>query len=133
MAFLLGCAAATSALVFGIPGNGEFVIFTWLAGLIAVFVAPGVAGFIAVVVGVSIWAALLDVADGTFGLVFLVVAIVGALAAHGALVGLIVRRIAMLGLRRSLRDRDVIVRGAIALGLVVLFVWFANDLRANPA
>ena len=132
MAFGLGVIAATSALVFGIPGNGEFIAFTWLAGLLAAFIAPGVPGFLAVVAGVTVWAALLDVADGTFGLVFLGIAIVGALTAHGELAGSVVRRIGALGLREGLRDRTVVVRGWIAVALAALFVWFAIELGKNP-
>ena len=132
LAFGLGVIAATSALVFGIPGNGEFIAFTWLAGLLAAFIAPGIPGFIAVVAGVTVWAALLDMADGTFGLVFLVIAIVGALAAHGELVGSVLRRIGTLGWREGLRDRTVVVRGWIAVALAALFVWSAIELGKNP-
>lgn len=130
--FGLGCIAASSALVFDVPGRGEFIALTWLAGLITVFVAPGIAGFIAVVAGVTIWVALVDALDGTLQLLFLILGIVISLTAQAALVGVVARRMASLGLTASLRDRPVLVGGAIALGLAALFVWFAIKLGGNP-
>lgn len=46
--FVLGAAAALSGLVFGMPGNGEFVPAIWLAAFIALLVAPGRPGNIGI-------------------------------------------------------------------------------------
>jgi len=132
VAFGLGCIAASSALVFDVPGRGEFIALTWLAGFITALLAPGVAGFIAVVAGVTIWVAFVDALDGAFQLLFLALGILVALAAHGELVGSVLRSVASLGLSRGLRERVVVLRGAIALGLLVVFAKVAIELGANP-
>lgn len=114
------------------PGNGEFVPLIWLAGFLALLVAPGWPGFIALISGVTITGVLLDVSDGVYGLVLLIVVIVSALAAHGALSASVVRRLAILGLRTGPRDSRVLAGGGVALGLALLFVWFATELAQNP-
>ena len=75
-AFVLGCTAAVSGFVFGMPGHGEFVPLTWLAGGAAIIVAPGWPGFVALLAGATVAATFLDVLDGVFGLVWLILAIV---------------------------------------------------------
>lgn len=101
--------------------------------LVALLIAPGWAGFAALIVGVAVCAAILDLADGTFGLVFLVVAIVSALAAHGALCAVVVRRLWNLGWRRGLRDQMVLGVGGTALVLALVFICVATELARNPA
>lgn len=103
-AFALGCAAALAGFVFGMPGNGDFVPTIWLAGFVALLVAPGWPGFAALILGAAASAALLDVSDETFGLVFLIVAVVSALAAHGALSASVLLRLRTLGWRLGMRD-----------------------------
>ncbi len=133
IAAALGVAAPFSGLVFGMPGNGEFVPIMWLAGFVALLIAPGWAGFVAVIAGATISAAVLDITDGTFGLVFLIVAIVSALAAHGALCAYVVRRLRDLGWGRGLRDPGLLTSAALAVVLALGYVWFAFDLARNPA
>lgn len=132
-AVLLGAAAALSGFVFGLPGKGEFVALTWLAGFAALLITPGWPGFVAVITGAAVTSALLDVADGVFGLIFLIVAIVVALASHGALSAAVLQRVRTLGMRASLRDARVLGGGGVALGVVLFFVWFAGELARNPA
>ncbi len=131
-AFALGCAAASSGFIFGMPGNGEFVPAIWLAAFVALLLAPGWPGFIALIAGVTICVALLDISDGVSGLVFLIVAVVSALAAHGALSASVLLRLRTLGWRTGLRDERVLAGGGLALGLVLIFVWFAGEVARNP-
>lgn len=130
--FALGCAAALSGFVFGMPGNGEFVWMTWLAAFVALLVAPGWPGFVALISGITVCAALLDVSDGVFGLVFLIVAVVSALAAHGALSASVLLRLWTVGWRRGLQDARVLAGGGLALWVVLVFVWFAGEFARNP-
>ncbi len=131
-AFVLGCLGALSGFVFGMPGNGEFVPTIWLAAFVALLLAPGWPGFVALISGVTVSAALLDLSDGTFGLVFLIVAVVSALAAHGALSAYVLLRLRSLGLRTGLQDVRVLSGGGFALGVVLIFVWFAGEFARNP-
>jgi hypothetical protein len=132
IAFGLGSAGALSGFAFGMPGNGEFVPLMWLAGFLALLVAPGWPGFIALLSGVTVSGVLLDVSDGVFGLVVLIVVVVSALAAHGALSASVVRRLTILGWKTGSRDSLVLAGGGVALGLALLFVWFATELARNP-
>lgn len=132
VAVALGCAAALSGFVFGMPGDGEFVLAMWLAGFVALIDSPGWSGFLALLVGATASAAALDVSDGVFGLLLLVVAIVVALAGHGALSAAILVRMRELGWRQGLSDPSVRRGGALALGSVMLFAWIAADLARNP-
>jgi hypothetical protein len=132
VAFALGCLAPVPGFVFGMPGRGEFVPAIWSLGFVAALVAPGWRGFIAMLSGASVSALVLDVSDGTFGLVVLIVLIVTALAAHGALTASVLLAMRRVGWRRGLQDPQVRAGGAVALGLVVIFVWFATELARNP-
>lgn len=132
VAFALGSAAALSGFVFGMPGNGLFVPAMWLAGFVALLVAPGWPGFVTLIAGATVAAALLDLSDGLSGLLLLIVAIVSALAAHGALCAFILLRLRTLGLRAGLRDTNVLAGGGLAIGLVLGFVWIAGDFARNP-
>jgi hypothetical protein len=132
VSFGLGFASSLSALGLDVPGNGVFEALTWIAGFVAILITPGRRGLVAVVAGATVSAAIIDASDGTMGLVFIIVTIVAGLAAHGALVGGVVRRVAVIGLRRSLRDRWVLAGSGLALGLAALFVWAAIELAANP-
>lgn len=132
LAFALGSAAGLSALVVDVPGRGEFFALTWLAGFIAMILAPGAAGLVAVVVGAAGSAAIVDVAGGTFGLVLVIVAAVAALASHGALVGAVLRRCGTLGIKGSVGDAKVMLGAAVAVGIMLLFVWLALELGAGP-
>lgn len=114
------------------PGDGEFVLAMWLAGFVALIDSPGWSGFLALLVGATASAAALDVSDGVFGLLLLVVAIVVALAGHGALSAAILVRMRELGWRQGLSDPSVRRGGALALGSVMLFAWIAADLARNP-
>ena len=132
IAFALGAAAALSAFLLGIPGNGEFVATIWLAAFVGLLITPGWPGFVALIAGVAVGAVLIDASDGVFGLVFLIVAIVSAVAAHGALCASVLLRVRTLGWRTGLRDARVLVGGGLVLGTVLIFVWFANEFARNP-
>jgi len=131
-AFALGCLAALSGIVFGMPGRGEFVVVIWVAAFVALVIAPGWPGFVALIAGTTVSAAILDVSDGVFGLVFLIVAVVGVLASHGALSASVLTRGRALGPRASLRDERVLAGAGFAVGGVLLFVWFAAEFARNP-
>lgn len=131
-AFGLGCAAALSGLVFGMPGKGEFVPAIWLAAFMALVIAPGRLGFVALISGVTVSAVLIDVSDGVFGLVFLIVTVVSAVAAHGALCASVLLRWRTVGWRRGLQEPFIQVGGSLALAVVLIFVWFAGEFARNP-
>jgi hypothetical protein len=93
------------------PGKGAFVLAVWLAAFVALVVAPGWPGFIALMAGVTISAVLLDLSDGVFGLVFLIVAVVSALAAHGALSAAVLMRLRTLGWRKGVQEERILSGG----------------------
>ena len=132
VSFALGGVGALSAFLFGLPGRGEFIPAVWLASFAAVLIAPGWRGFVALIAGVGIFAAILDMSDGTFGLAWLIVAILTALAAHAALSASVLLRLRRLGLAAGIRDSRVLGGAALAVGLVVVFVWFAFEFARNP-
>ena len=114
------------------PGRGEFVPAIWLAGFVGLLIAPGWPGFVALIAGATASAALLDLSDGTFGLVFLIVGVVSALAAHGALSAAVLLRLRTVGWRRGVQDRPVLAGGGLALAVVLIFIWFAGEFARNP-
>jgi hypothetical protein len=132
LSFGLGAAGALSAFYFGLPGRGEFVPAVWAAAFGATLIAPGWPGFVALLAGVAVIAAILDISDGTFGLVWLIVAILAALAAHAALSASVLLRFRALGWAAGLKDSRVLGGAAAAVGLVLVFVWLANDFARNP-
>ncbi len=114
VAFALGGLAPVSGFVFGLPGNGEFVPIVWILSFVALLIAPGRHGFVALIAGAALSATILDLSDGSFGLVFLIVAVVTALASHGALCASVIHRWWSLGWRAGLRDPRVIGGAALA-------------------
>jgi len=46
------------------PGNGWFVPAMWLAGFVALLIAPSWPGFVAVISDATLTAAVLDLSDG---------------------------------------------------------------------
>jgi hypothetical protein len=132
LSFALGAVGALSAFVFGLPGKGEFIPAVWLASFVALLITPGWPGFVALIAGVGVFAAILDVSDGTFGLVWLIVAILAALAAHAALSASVLLRLRALGWAAGVRDMRVLGGTALALGLVLVFAWFAVEVARNP-
>ena len=131
-AFLLGAAGALIAFVFGVPGQGAFVPVLWLTGFVAAVVAPGWRGFLALLGGGALGAVLLDVVDGAFGLVLLVVTIVCVLAAHGALSGWVASRLKILGPGRALREGRVLVGLGVAMAGLVAVASLGLELARNP-
>jgi hypothetical protein len=114
------------------PGNGLFVPAMWVAGFVALLIVPGWRGFVALIAGATLTTAVLDLSDGVSGLLLLIVAIVSALAAHGALCAFVLLRLRTLGLMTGLRDARVLAGGGLAVGLVLVFVWIAGDFARNP-
>jgi hypothetical protein len=132
-AFCLGSAGGLLAYLLGIPGNGAFVPVVWVAGFVSAVVAPGWRGFLALLGGSGLSAMLLDLADGAFGLVFLVIAIVWALAGHGALSGWAVLRLRAVGPGAAVRDPRLLAGvGVVTVGALVM-VWLAQEFARNPA
>lgn len=132
LAAVLGCAAATAAFVLGMPGTGAFVPTIWAIAFVAQLTVPGWLGFVALLGGVAVCATVLDVSDGTFGLVILIVVVVAALAAHGALTAAIIRHLHRLGWRLALRDERFVAGAGAAVGAVLVSAWVASDLARNP-
>lgn len=131
-AFALGCISALSGIVFGMPGKGEFVVVIWVAAFVALLIAHGWPGFTALIAGATVSAAILDLSDGVFGLVFLIVAVVGVLAAQGALSASVLIRLREVGWSAGRRDGRVLLGAGLAIGGVLSFVWFATEFARNP-
>ena len=132
LSFVLGGFGAWSAFFFGLPGRGEFIPAVWLAAFVAALISPGWPGFVALIAGVAVLAAILDISDGTFGLVWLIVAILTALAAHAALTASVLLRLRTLGWAGGVKDSRVLGGAALAVGLVLIFVWFAGEFARYP-
>ena len=132
LSFGLGALGALAGFFLGLPGRGEFIPVVWLAAFVATLIAPGWRGLVALIAGVAVFAAILDLSDGTFGLVWLIVVILTALAVHAALSASVVLRLRALGWPAGLRDARVLLGAAAAVGLVVLFAWLANEFARNP-
>lgn len=128
----LGAAAALIAIVAGVPGRGEFLVAAWAGGVLAVLVAPGWRGFLAYIVGITVGGVVADLSDGSYGLVVLVVAVLVAPGAHGALVGTLGRRIREFGLRGAFRDPRAISGAVLVVCLALAFAWFAAEFARNP-
>ena len=132
VAFVLGGGAAASGSVFGMPGHGEFVAIIWLAAFVALIIAPGWPGLIALLSGAAVSAVIIDVSDGIYGLAFLIVAVVSAVAIHGALSASVLLRLRAIGLGTGLRDSRVLAGVGLVLGLALLFALAAADFARNP-
>jgi hypothetical protein len=132
LSFVLGAAGAVPGFVFGLPGHGEFVPGIWLPAFVAALMAPGWSGFLALIAGVTCLAAILDMSDGVFGLVFLIVAILGALAAQAALSAWALLRLRSLGWKAALGDQRFLAGAGVAIGLLLVFAWFAGEFARNP-
>ena len=128
----MGVGAVAVAFATGIPGNGVFIVVAWLAGLAAVLVRPGWAGFLTLVGVIAVTAVIADMSDGVSGLVVLVVASLLVPAAHGALVGYIARRVVSLGPAKSIRDERVIGAVLVAVLVVAFLAFVAADFARNP-
>jgi hypothetical protein len=132
LSFALGGVGAVSAFFLGLPGRGEFIPAVWLAAFAATLIAPGWPGFVALIAGVVVLAVILDLSDVTFGLAWLIVAILTALAALAALSASVLLRLRALGWAAGLKDSRVLGGAALAVALVLIFVWFAGDVARNP-
>lgn len=128
----MGVGAVAVAFATGIPGNGVFLVVAWLAGLAAVLVRPGWAGFLTLASATAVTAVIADMSDGVSGLVVLVVASLLVPAAHGALVGYVARRVVSLGPAKSIRDERVIGAILVAVLVVVFLAFVAADFARNP-
>jgi hypothetical protein len=128
----MGVGAVAVAFATGIPGNGVFLVVAWLAGLAAVLVRPGWAGFLTLASATAVTAVIADMSDGVSGLVVLVVASLLVPAAHGALVGYIAWRVVSLGPAKSIRDERVIGAILVAVLVVVFLAFVAADFARNP-
>jgi hypothetical protein len=132
VSFGLGAAGVVPGFVFGMPGHGEFLPGIWLPAFVAAVIAPGWPGFLALLTGITVLAAILDMSDGVFGLVFLIVAILTAVAAHAALTAWALLRLRSLGWQAAVRDQWFLAGAGVALGLLLVFAWFAGEFARNP-
>jgi hypothetical protein len=128
----MGVGAVAVAFATGIPGNGVFLVVAWLAGLAAVLVRPGWAGFVTLASAIAVTTLIADMSDGVYSLVALGVVSLLVPAAHGALVGYVARRAVSLGSARSIRDARVIGAVLVAVLVVVFVAIVAADFARNP-
>jgi flagellar biosynthesis protein FliQ len=131
LAFALGVAASVTAVIFNVPGRGEFIVAGWLAGIVAGMVAGGWRQLAAVLAGVVVGLAVVPILGRSLTFLPLIAAVLGALAAHGWVAAAVVDRLRREGLSAA---RTPPVIGAIAFLLVTLAAaaWLALELRANP-
>lgn len=128
----LGVAATVASVWLDIPGRGEFVITSWLAGALAALVLPGPRGLVAGAIGVILGGASAPLAGASVTLLALALAIIAGLFAHGWLCASLASRLRRDGLAAGLTP-------AVLTGLVVIVltigagVWFAIQFAANPA
>ena len=130
---VLGSAAGASAFVLGLPGNGTFAAVVWLSAAAAVLAAPGPTTVVAYFVGLAASATVLDVADSAFGLVFLVIGVLAAIAAHGVLCAAIALRVRRVGLWSAATCPVVLTGLAIAVGAAAVMGWIALEFGRGPA
>jgi len=121
------------AVRFGIvPDWRVCLVVAWLAGLAAVLVRPGWAGFLTLASAIVVTAVIADMSSGVSGLLALGVVILLVPAAHGALVGFVARRVVTLGPAKSIRDQRVIGAALVAVLVVVFVAVIADEFARNP-
>ena len=127
----VGVAAGLLPFVTGIPDFRVYLVVAWLAGLAAVLVRPGWAGFLTLASAIAVTVVIADMSDGGHGLMVLGVVMLLVSAAHGALVGFIARRVVVLGPAKSIRDQLVIGAALVAVLVVVFVAVIAADFARN--
>ena len=131
-AAVLGVAATAASVRLDIPGRGEFVLTSWVAGALAAIALPGRRSLIAGVAGVIVGGVTAPLAGASVTLLALALAIVASLFAHGWLSASVAARFRRDGLA-------AVFAPAVLAGLAVVVltigagVWFAVQLAANPA
>lgn len=67
-----------------------------------------------------------------FGLAFLIVVVVGVLAAHGALSASVLTRLRAVGWSEGRHDERVLIGTGLVIAGVVLFAWVSAEFARNP-
>ena len=126
------CAVAGMAQT-GIPGNGLFLVFAGLAGLVAGLAAPCWIGYSFLVGTLTVATVLNAYASGWYtGLLALIVVSLVVPATAGWAVGYALVRAHRLGFRAAVRDPRVV--GAVA-GIVAILalIWYVTvEFATNP-
>jgi hypothetical protein len=126
------CAVAGMAQT-GIPGNGLFLVFAGVAGLVAGLVAPCWIGYSFLVGTLAVATVLNAYASGWYtGLLALIVVSLIVPATAGWAVGYALVRAHRLGIRAAVRDPRVV--GALAaVGSILALIWYATvEFATNP-
>ena len=77
-----GAGATAASFALGIPGQGQFVVVTWLAGALAAGAFAGAPGWLAGILGIGAALAIAAALAGSGGLLVLVFAILTGLFSH---------------------------------------------------
>jgi hypothetical protein len=130
---LAGLGAVAGMVATGIPGNGLFLVFAGLAGLVAGLVAPCWIGYSFLVGTLGVATVLSANALGWYtGLLALVVASLVVPASAGWAVGYALVRAHRLGIRAAVRDPRVVGALAGVAAILVLIWYFAMSFATNP-
>lgn len=126
------CAVAGMAQT-GIPGNGLFLAFAGIAGLVAGLVAPCWIGY-SFLVGTLTVATLVgaSVLGWYTGLLALIVVSLVVPATAGWAVGYALVRTHRLGIRAAVRDPRTLV-ALVGVGASIALIWYASvEFATNP-
>ena len=126
------CAVAGMAQT-GIPGDGLFLVFAGLAGLVAGLVAPCWIGYSFLVGTLAVATVLGAYASGWYtGLLALIVVSLIVPATAGWLAGYALVRARHLGIRAAVRDPRVVGAVAGIVAILVLIWLVAMSFATNP-
>jgi hypothetical protein len=128
----LGVAATVASVLLDIPGRGEFVVTSWIAGALAAIVLPGRWSLVAGVAGVIVGGVAAPLMGASITLLALALGIVAGLFAHGWLSASVVPRLRRDGLA-AVFTPAVLAGLAIVVLAIGAGVWFAIQFAANPA
>ena len=130
---LAGIGAVAGMVLAGIPGNGLFLVFAALAGLVAGLVAPCWIGYSFLVGTLALATILGAYAFGWYtGLLALVIASLVVPATAGWAVGYALVRAHRLGVRAAVRDPRV-VGAVVGIVAIIALIWYASvSFATNP-
>jgi len=130
---LAGLGAVAGMVATDIPGNGLFLVFAGLAGLVAGLVAPCWIGYSFLVGTLGVATLFGAYALGWYtGLLALVVASLVVPASAGWAAGYALVRAHRLGIRAAVRDPRVVGALAGVAAILVLIWYFAMSFATNP-
>jgi hypothetical protein len=128
----LGAAATIASVWLDIPGHGEFVITSWVAGALAAIALPGRWSLVAGVAGVVVGGVSAPLAGASVTLLALALAIVAGLFTHGWLSASVAARLRRDGVSAVFAP-EVLAGLAIVMLTIGAGVWFAVQFGAGPA